>query len=176
MPACMAFFTGVVNAVELITATAIPFAFEEMAALVALTISGTLEFCEPVQAGLGIPSSAAASARPYWVGTKNGLVVTWLTKVNFHGGVVGKFPAADLRGAGAAAAAGRGAGGEQRRGGRGRAHQASAREQLPAGRPVLHVERLDCLIDLGVDFSHRGLQSHSLLIRNASGTAGLQRS
>src|SRR5262249_22318625 len=25
-----------------------------------------------------------------------------------------------------------------------------------------HVERLDCLIDLGVDFSHRGLQSHSL--------------
>src|SRR5262245_38499981 len=94
MPACMAFFTGVVNAVELITATAIPFAFAEMAALVALTISGTLEFAEPTKEGLGIPSSAAASCSPYWVGTKNGLVVTWLTKVNFHGGVDGKFPAA----------------------------------------------------------------------------------
>jgi hypothetical protein len=98
MPAFMAFFTGPVNAVELMTATAIPFAFDEMAALVALTISGTLEFAEPVQAGLGIPSSAAASCSPYWVGTKNGLVVTWLTKVNFHGGVVGKFPAAELAG------------------------------------------------------------------------------
>jgi hypothetical protein len=32
------------------------------------------------------------------VGTKNGLVVTWLTKVNFHGGVDGKFPAAELAG------------------------------------------------------------------------------
>src|SRR5215831_17272272 len=96
MPSFMAFFTGVVNAVELITATAIPLAFDEMAALVALTISGTLEFCEPVQAGLGSPSSAAASAIPYWVGTKNGLVVTWLTKVNFHGGVDGKFPTDEL--------------------------------------------------------------------------------
>src|SRR5215468_6219869 len=94
MPAFMAFFTGVVNAVVLITATAIPFAFAEMAELVALTISGTLEFAEPTKAGLGIPSSAAASCSPYWVGTKNGLVVTWLTKVNFHGGVDGKFPAA----------------------------------------------------------------------------------
>src|SRR5215471_8575655 len=93
MPAFMAFFTGVVNAVELITATAIPFAFADMAALVALTISGTLEFAEPTKAGLGIPSSAAASAIPYWVGTKNGLVVTWLTKVNFHAGVDGKSPA-----------------------------------------------------------------------------------
>src|SRR5215831_19056408 len=98
MPAFMAFFTGVVNAVELITATAIPFAFAEMAALVALTISGTLEFAEPTKEGLGIPSSAAASCSPYWVGTKNGLVVTWLTKVNFHGGVDGKFPAAELAG------------------------------------------------------------------------------
>ena len=92
----MAFFTGAVNAVELIAATAIPLAFAEMAALVALTISGTLEFCEPTQAGLGSPTSAAASASPYWVGTKNGLVVTWLTKVNFHAGVDGKFPAAEL--------------------------------------------------------------------------------
>ena len=96
MPASMAFFTGAVNAVELITATAIPLAFAEIAALVALTISGTLEFSEPTQAGLGSPTSAAASASPYWVGTKNGLVVTWLTKVNFHAGVDGKFPAAEL--------------------------------------------------------------------------------
>src|SRR5262249_9973958 len=94
MPAFMAFFTGVVNAGGRITAAAIPFAFAEMAALVALTISGTLEFAEPTKEGLGIPSSAAASCSPYWVGTKNGLVVTWLTKVNFHGGVDGKFPAA----------------------------------------------------------------------------------
>src|SRR6516162_4154305 len=96
MPPCMALATGVVNAVALITATAMPFAFAEIAAFVALTICGTLEVCDPVQAGLGIPSSAAASAKPYWVGTKNGLVVTWLTKVNFHGGVDGKFPAADF--------------------------------------------------------------------------------
>src|SRR2546429_2461525 len=92
----MAFATGVLNAVELTTASAIPFAFDEMAALVALTISGMLALSEPVQEGLEIPSSAAASWNPYWVGTKNGLVVTWLTKANFHGGVDGKFPAAEL--------------------------------------------------------------------------------
>src|ERR1700745_2033676 len=92
MPAFMAFFTGAVNAVEVITASAIPFAFAEMAALVALTISVGLEVAEPVQEGLGIPSSAAASASPYWVGTKNGLVVTWLTKANFQAGVFGKLP------------------------------------------------------------------------------------
>src|SRR6266567_8738605 len=96
MPPFMAFATGVVNAVALITATAIPLALAEIAAFVALTICGTLEFADPVQDGLGRPSSAAASASPYWVGTKNGLVVTWLTKANFHGGVDGKFPAAEL--------------------------------------------------------------------------------
>src|SRR5215831_5972012 len=94
MPSFIAFFTGVVNAVEEITATAIPLAFALIAALVALTISGTLEVCEPVHDGLGSPSRAAASASPYCVGTKNGLVVTWLTKVNFHAGVDGKSPAA----------------------------------------------------------------------------------
>src|SRR5215813_10709012 len=94
MPSFMAFAVGVLKAVELTTAIAIPFAFDVMAELVALTMSGTLALSEPVQAGLGIPSSAAASCSPYWVGTKNGLVVTWLTKVNFHGGVDGKFPAA----------------------------------------------------------------------------------
>jgi hypothetical protein len=48
----------------------------------------------PVQAGVGIPSSAAASAMPYWVGVKNELSVTWFTNVNFHLGVDGKLPAA----------------------------------------------------------------------------------
>src|SRR5215831_11350424 len=96
MPPSMAFFTGLVNAVELTTAIAIPFDFAEIAELVALTISGTLAFCDPVHDGLGIPSSAAASCSPYWVGTKNGLVVTWLTNANFHAGVDGKSPAAWL--------------------------------------------------------------------------------
>src|SRR6516164_10141697 len=98
MPSCMALATGVVNAVALITATPMPFAVAEIAAFVALTICGTLEVSDPVQDGLGMPSSAAASCSPYWVGTKNGLVVTWLTKVNFQGGVDGKFPAAELAG------------------------------------------------------------------------------
>src|SRR2546430_16859171 len=96
MPAFMAFFTGPVNACTSITATAMPFAFAEMAALVALTISGTLDVAEPVQAGLGIPSRAAASCSPYCGGTKNGLVVAGLTKGNFHGGVGGKVPAAGV--------------------------------------------------------------------------------
>src|SRR5215467_4359669 len=92
MPSCMALATGVVNAVALITATAMPFAFAEIAAFVALTICGTLDVADPVQDGLGRPSSAAASCSPYWVGTKNGLVVTWLTKANFQAGVFGKLP------------------------------------------------------------------------------------
>src|ERR1035437_10104914 len=60
-----------------------------------LTIVGTVGCVEvaPVQVGVAMPSSAAASANPYWVGVKNALSVTWLTKVNFHEGVFGKFPA-----------------------------------------------------------------------------------
>ena len=46
-----------------------------------------------------MPSSAAASASPYWVGTKNGLVVTWLTKANFHCGLREVPPAVPLSGA-----------------------------------------------------------------------------
>src|ERR1700760_4671270 len=53
-----------------------------------------MEFCEPPHFGFGRPSSAAASANPNWVGTKNRFVVTWLTNQNCHGGVFGKFPAA----------------------------------------------------------------------------------
>jgi hypothetical protein len=29
---------------------------------------------------------------PYWVAWKNGFVVTWLTKTNFHFGVAGNLP------------------------------------------------------------------------------------
>src|SRR6266568_6650060 len=93
MPLDSALAVGVVNAVGLITATAIPLTPAEIAAVIALTICGTFEVAEPVHCGVGIPSRAAASCSPYWVGTKNGFVVTWLTKVNFHFGVVGKFPA-----------------------------------------------------------------------------------
>ena len=55
-----------------------------------------VEVSEPPHFGVGRPSSAAASARPYWVGVKNGFVVTWLTNQNCHFGVLGKFPAVDL--------------------------------------------------------------------------------
>src|SRR4051794_11951888 len=48
----------------------------------ALTISLTLEFSDPVH-WYEQPSSLHASSAPYLVGTKNGLVVTWLTSVNF---------------------------------------------------------------------------------------------
>ena len=41
---------------------------------------------------MGRPSSAAASWKPYWVGTKNGFVVTWLTYQNCQAGVFGKLP------------------------------------------------------------------------------------
>src|ERR1022692_3150512 len=93
MPAFIAFITGPVNPVELITVVAIPSAPAEIAEFRKVNICGTLDVAaEPPQLGLGRPSSAAASAKPYWVGTKNGFVVTWLTKVNFHGGVFGKSP------------------------------------------------------------------------------------
>src|SRR6266498_288551 len=92
MPAFIALDVGVLNAVALMTATAIPFAPAEIPDCIALTICGTFEFAEPVQEGLGMPSSAAASCSPYCVGTKNGFVVTWLTKTNFHGGNFPKTP------------------------------------------------------------------------------------
>src|SRR5450432_405726 len=93
MPADSALEVGAVNAVELITATAIPSALPEMAVCMYWTICGTADVAEPPHFGLGMPSSAAASAKPYWVGTKNGFVVTWLTNQKFHGGVFGKSPA-----------------------------------------------------------------------------------
>src|SRR5207342_2375504 len=44
-------------------------------------------------------TSALASSIPYWVGVKNGFVVTWLTKTNLYLGVGGKLPAPPLEAA-----------------------------------------------------------------------------
>src|SRR3954454_13601097 len=93
MPALSAWSTGALKAVLSTTATASPSALPLIAVLVALTISATTELAEPVH-WKEQPSSVAASAAPYWVGVKNGLVVTWLTKTNFQFGVFGKLPIA----------------------------------------------------------------------------------
>src|SRR3954470_13909140 len=93
MPAFRAWSTGALNADLSTTAMARPSALPLIAVLVALTISATTEFCDPVH-WYEQPSSLHASSAPYWVGVKNGLVVTWLTKTNFQFGVFGKFPIA----------------------------------------------------------------------------------
>src|SRR5918911_2324043 len=91
MPASSALSTGERKALLSTTAKAIPSALDEIALLVAFTISATIEFCEPVHWKLQ-PSRLNASAAPYCVGVKNGFVVTWQTKTNFHFGVEGKLP------------------------------------------------------------------------------------
>src|SRR3954447_1246548 len=93
MPAASAWSTGALNAVLSTTAIASPSAFPLIAVLVALTISATTELAAPVHWYVQ-PSSLHASSAPYWVGVKNGLVVTWLTKTNFQLGVFGKLPMA----------------------------------------------------------------------------------
>src|SRR5215471_11336683 len=93
MPASIAFLTGVVNDVALITVVAMPLALAEIAVLKYVTISVALEVVNPPNFGAGRSSSAAASFMPFWVGTKNRFVVTWLTNQNSHAGVFGKFPA-----------------------------------------------------------------------------------
>ena len=85
MPADSAAFTGSLNAVGSMIETAIPSALAAMAAFIALTISETLLVAEPVHWYLH-PTMETASWMPYWVGTKNGLVVTWLTNTKFHWG------------------------------------------------------------------------------------------
>src|SRR5215211_7407590 len=92
MPASSAWSTGPRKASLSTTATAMPSALPEIAVLVAFTISATLESLEPVNWNSQL-SSAQASWAPYWVGVKNGLVVTWLTNTNRHFGVEGKSPA-----------------------------------------------------------------------------------
>src|ERR1700733_15901595 len=98
MPADSALSIGLPNAVAETTVVAMPGEFAAMAAFSEVSIVGTGGWVEvaPVQDGVGMPSRAAASAKPYWVGVKNALSVTWLTKVNFHLGVVGKLPASSF--------------------------------------------------------------------------------
>src|SRR5712691_7940273 len=96
MPADSALLMGAVNAVAETTVVAMP---GEPAVTAAWRADSMVEFVgwvdrAPVQAGVGRPSSAAQSWKPYWVGVKNELSVTWFTNVNFHLGVVGKLPAA----------------------------------------------------------------------------------
>ena len=57
------------------TASAMPSALAVIAVLVASTISATTELTEPVH-WYSTPSSLQASSAPYWVGVKNGFVVT----------------------------------------------------------------------------------------------------
>src|SRR5215211_4770989 len=93
MPAARASSTGALKAFLSTTARAIPSALAEIAFLVALTISATIESLDPVHWNSQL-RRAQASWAPYWVGVKNGLVVTWQTNTNFHFGVEGKSPAA----------------------------------------------------------------------------------
>src|SRR5919205_3169564 len=81
MPASSAFLMGPLNALRSTSATAMPSTFALTALLNALTISLTLLLSEPVH-WYEHPSSLQASSAPYFVGTKNGFVVTWLTNVN----------------------------------------------------------------------------------------------
>src|SRR4029450_13122686 len=93
MPAARASSPGALKAFLSTTASAIQSALAEMAVLVALTISATIESLDPVHWNSQL-SSARAPGAPYWVGVKNGLVVAWQTNTNFHFGVEGKSPAA----------------------------------------------------------------------------------
>src|SRR5438105_4013336 len=83
MPALSAASTGALKACRSVSATAIPSAPPVTALLRALTIWLTLELSEPVH-WYSQPSSLHASAAPYWVGTKNEFVVTWLTNTNLY--------------------------------------------------------------------------------------------
>jgi hypothetical protein len=75
MSASIAASVGLMNAVGSITGTEIPLTRPAIAVFMADTMSPTIELVEPVHWYLQ-PSRAQASAAPYWVGTKNGFVVT----------------------------------------------------------------------------------------------------
>src|SRR5690349_20922903 len=98
MPASRAASMGPLKAVLSTTATARPSALPETAVLMALTISAGMESLEPVHWKV-VPRSLQASSAPYWVGVKNGLVVTWQTKTHFQLGVLGKLPTVPAAGA-----------------------------------------------------------------------------
>src|SRR6202167_6079182 len=91
MPAFSAFSMGTLNAVLLISDTAIPSAPDETAVFMALTIWSMFSLSEPVHS-YEQPSSLHASAMPYCVGTKNEFVVTWLTTTNLYDGCDPKMP------------------------------------------------------------------------------------
>src|SRR5579885_3186358 len=88
IPFASARLIGASKATLSITETAIPAALAVTAALSAFTIWPTSLDAEPVHWNV-TSTSAAASAAPYCVGTKNGFVVTWLTNTNFHLGCLG---------------------------------------------------------------------------------------
>src|SRR6202453_1708430 len=96
MPADRAPLIGLMNAVASTTVVAMPGELAVTASWMAESMVDTVGWVDsaPVQAGVGRPRMAAQSAKPYWVGVKNELSVTWLTKVNFHFGVEGKVPPA----------------------------------------------------------------------------------
>src|SRR3954471_19833977 len=83
MPASSALSVGPLNALLSTSATAMPSALELMALFIALTICPTLLLSDPVH-WYEQPSSLQASSAPYFVGTKNGFVVTWLTNTNLY--------------------------------------------------------------------------------------------
>src|SRR5580765_713087 len=92
MPAASALSVGSLNAFWSTRQTAMPSALAAIAAFIALTISLTSAVLDPVHWNV-VLTSALASSMPYWVGVKNGFVVTWLTKTNLYFGVTGKLPA-----------------------------------------------------------------------------------
>ncbi len=92
MPASIARFTGSVKACRSTSEMAIASALAATAVLKELTISEATDVCEPVHCQVQLNRSHA-SAMPYCVGTKNGLVVTWFTKTNFHGWWLGNLAA-----------------------------------------------------------------------------------
>ena len=95
MPAASALSVGPLKAFWSVMAIAMPSALPAIAVLKALTISETFAVSDPVHWNLHL-SSAQASSAPYCVGTKNGFVVTWLTKTKLYSGVSGKLPAPAL--------------------------------------------------------------------------------
>src|SRR5215475_10453465 len=98
MPACSAPLIGWVNEVAETTVVAMPGELAVTAALKADSMVGTVGWVDsaPVQAGVSMPSTAAASWKPYWVGVKNALAVAWSTKLNFPLRVVGPAAAASF--------------------------------------------------------------------------------
>ena len=104
MPRLNARLIGASKAPLSTTQTPMPAALALMAALKALIISPTSALVDPVQV-YATSNALAASAAPYCVGTKNGFVVTWLMRANFHFGCLGNTVASEPSDAPSAASA-----------------------------------------------------------------------